>query len=827
MSLKAQRSMAGGVLAPALFARVDTVKYQTGLRTCRNWMVLKEGGVSNKPGTEFICEVKYPTKTTILIPFIFNDDQTYQLEFGDRYMRVIHNGIQLTVSGVVAWNGATAYVVGNLVSRAGIYYYCILAHTNHQPPNATYWYALTGTIYEIPTPYLEADLETLEAKESADVVTITHKNYPPSELSRTGHTTWILAAITFTPGIAAPTGVSASGGAGTVAEYVVTAVAQDTFEESLASSVAGSAATPSSGSPVTVSWTAVSGAQEYNVYKNLNGIYGFIGVAGSVTFDDIGIDADTTDTPPSNRNLYPSTGNYPATSSYIQQRRAFADTTNKPETIDLSKTGNFKNFSFSSPLQDDDSLSFRLAGTEVNEVRHMIDLERLIVFTSGGVWSVEGDSAGIITPGQVNPKQRSYRGASIATPVIVGDTIIYVQARGSVVRDFANDAINGTKDSDKTIFAAHLFKGYTIICMDYQENPNSIIWVVRKKKSTGVRDLIGLTYVKEHEIWGWHAHDTDGNAQWVSVTPEGDEDFVYYVVKRTINGVVKRYIERQFSRQIEDVIDSVFLDCSLSYDGRNTGATTMTLSGSGWTHNDTLTLTASAGFFVVGDVGNEIHMTGADGTVIRFEITGYTDDQNVLGTPNKDVPVSMQAVDITDWSKAIKALTGLGHLEAKDVGVFADRFVVASPYNKSYTVKTVTSGAITLDIAHVVIHVGLPIIADIETLDIDTVNGETLIDKKKIVAKVVLLVEKTRGLFAGGKSPNASNADDPYLNGLDEFKLRNLEGYDEAVDLITGTIEVKFDATWNNNGRVFIRQVDPVPATILSITPVGMMVPRG
>jgi len=99
MTAIVQRSLAGGELSPKLYARVDTVKYQTGLRTCRNNMVLKEGGISNRPGLRYICEVKDSTKKIKMIPFIFNDDQTYVLEFGNLYMRVIRNGVQLTVTG--------------------------------------------------------------------------------------------------------------------------------------------------------------------------------------------------------------------------------------------------------------------------------------------------------------------------------------------------------------------------------------------------------------------------------------------------------------------------------------------------------------------------------------------------------------------------------------------------------------------------------------------------------------------------------------------------------------------------------------------------------
>ena len=821
-----QRSLSGGELAPALYSRADTAKYSTGLRTVRNFVIKKEGGADNRAGFKYVVSTKDSTKQAVLIPFIFNDDQTYVLEFGNQYIRFVRNGAQIAVSGLTAWSPVTAYVVGDLASRAGVNYYCILAHTNQQPPNATYWYALTGDIYEIPTPYLESDLETLKYNQSLDVVTLTHKSYAIRELRRTGHTAWTLVTVAMAPAQAAPTSPTNSGAAGTTTQWVITAVNSETFEESLQSSSTGSSATPSSGSPITVYWAAASGAGEYNVYKLTNGVYGFIGVAVGLSFIDNGIEADATDTPPTARDPFVGADNYPAISAYIQQRLTFANTTNYPEKIWMGRSANFKNFTYSSPQQDDDAVTFSVPGRQYNEVRHIVDLEKMIVFTRGSIWTAEGDSAGIIRPGQVNPITRAYRGASIVTPVIVGTSIVYVQARGNVIRDLIGDAVEGFKDSDLTIFASHLFRGFTVIDMAYQENPNSVIWVILEDNVTDERSLIAMTYVKEHQVWAWHRHDTDGEFERLCVVPEGAEDALYAIIKRPINGTDLRYIERQYTREIADIIDSVFLDSAATYDGRNTGSTTMTLTGGvTWAYDEELTLTASASQFVVGDVGNQIFLYDTTGDLIRFTITGYTSATEVTGTPHKTVPASLQGVATAEWTDAVDSLSGLDHLEGKDVAVFADRFVVASPNNSAYTTVTVTGGAITLEKPYGVIHVGLPYISDLQTLDLENVNGETMIDKRKLIGKVVCMVENTRGLFVGQQPPDDDDVDP--LQNLYEAKLRDAEGYDSAVDLMTGPVDVLIDASWNLGGRVFIRQVDPIPASILSITPVGMVPIKG
>jgi len=159
-------SFAGGEVAPNIYARPDLVKYATGLRTCRNMVVMRSGGVQNRPGTRFVVEVKDSTQRVKLIPFIFNQQQTYALEFGNQYIRFIKDGAQLTLTsaGVADWLTATAYVVGDLVEdpgASGNFFYAIVAHTSsgaNQPPNASFWYTIPSSAYEIPTPYLEAEL---------------------------------------------------------------------------------------------------------------------------------------------------------------------------------------------------------------------------------------------------------------------------------------------------------------------------------------------------------------------------------------------------------------------------------------------------------------------------------------------------------------------------------------------------------------------------------------------------------------------------------------------------------------------------------------------
>ena len=157
------------------------------------------------------------------------------------------------------------------------------------------------------------------------------------------------------------------------------------------------------------------------------------------------------------------------------------------------------------------------------------------------------------------------------------------------------------------------------------------------------------------------------------------------------------------------------------------------------------------------------------------------------------------------------------------MSIFADGLVVASANNEAYTTQIVASGAVTLDRPHAVIHVGLPITADLETLNIDNASGETLADKKQLISRATIFVETSRGIWVGPMPPedDTLNDDEDPLYGLREAKVRNAEGYDSPVDLKTDTVQVNFENAWNSHGRIFIRQVDPLPLAVLTVIPAG------
>lgn len=567
-----QRAFGAGELSPALHARADQVKYTTGLRTCRNFIVLKGGGVSNRKGTRFIAECKTNSASVQLLPYYSEiAGESVCIEAGVGYLRFYVNGARVTIGAPAAWSNVTNYVIGDLVAQGGVNYYAKAASLNQAPPNATFWHPLSGTIYEVPHPF---GANLFKWSQSGRTITMTQDDTPPHELIFETITRWISRPISTAPVSKPPTApILTPGGAGTRRfAYVITSAKSPDFEESEASAqvIDAGCADPTEAAPHVITWTAPAGitVEEYYVYGDPydNGIYGFLGTAKGLQFKDIGFIPDFSITPPIARTPFNAATKYPKTCAHYQQRRLFGNTKETPDAIFGSRIGFPSNFGISSPLQDDDAITFRMAGNHQHPVRHMVGLKAgLVVLTDGGEWTVRGGSDGALTPSSIDAEQETYVGAyDSVPPAVVGNSIIYVQARGSIVRDLQFDVdVEGLAGRDLTVFADHLVKGKKIRSLAYAQDPDSIVWAAR---SDGT--LLGLTYMREHDVWGWHRHNTDGQFWSLCSVPEEKQDALYAIVFRSINAQTKAYIERLEPLAIETFdVDCFFVDCGLSYSG--------------------------------------------------------------------------------------------------------------------------------------------------------------------------------------------------------------------------------------------------------------------
>lgn len=674
------RSFARGEISPELFGRVDLPQYQTGLATCLNFVTLPHGPAQNRAGFGFVRETKNSAKRSRLFPFSFNTEQTFALEFGDQYIRFHTMGATL-VSG--------------------------------------------GVPYEVATPYLEADLFDLHYVQSADVLTIVHPGYAPRELRRLGALSWSLTTISFVPTMATPTGVTAtSSGAGTSTTYyyVVTALAQDTLEESLASAVASCVNDLNIANAINaVAWTLVPGAVRYNVYKLDNGLYGYIGQSGSSGFTDNNITADISQTPPTTTNPFTGASNYPAAVSYFEQRRWFAGSRNKPQNVWATRSGTESNLAASIPTKDDDAIAFRIAAREVNTVRHIVPLANLVLLTASAEWRVSPANSDVLTPATVSPRPQSYVGANNAQPAVVNNNLLYAAARGGHIRELSyNWQANGYITADVSILAPHLFDYRTIRDMAFSRAPHPILWCV---SSSG--ELLGLTYVPEQQVQGWHRHSTKGGQfESVCTVTEGDEDVLYTIVQRTINGAQVRYVERLHTRMMATEADAFFVDSGLTYEG-------------------------------------------APATVF----------------------------------------SNLGHLEGETVSILANGAVMPP--------KVVVGGSVTIEHASSKVHIGLPITADLVTLPLAFDAQAAGQGRVKNVNYVWLRLNESSGVFAG---PAFDKLEATNPDKLTQVKQRTTEPYGSPPRWISGEFKHMVKAAWTEGGQVFVRQADPLPVTLVSMT---------
>jgi hypothetical protein len=612
------RSFAGGEITPELYGRLDLDKFQTGLAKALNFIVLPHGPATNRPGLSFVNEVRDSTKKTRLIPFAYSADQTMVLEFSDQKIRFHTQGATLlgafqsitgitnATPGVVTTSAALGVAPGDLV-----FINDVLGMT---AVNGRYWkvstvvgstfvlvdpftgigfdtsalpaYASGGTawrVLEIATPYAEADLPDIHYTQSADVLTLVHPSYAPRELRRLGATNWQLSTIAFGPSISAP-GVPtiATGGPGggtpTTKRYKTTATSSSNFEESLPSG-AGTANIDLTvtGNFVDVTPAAVAGASRYTIYKQANGgLYGYVGQSDGSAFRDDNIIPDMSQTPPEGVALFGSSSNYPSAVTYIEQRRCFAATNNDPQKTWMSRSATESNFVQSVPVRDDDAIIFSVKANQQNRIRHLVPLGDLIALTAGGEFRIYAANSDVLTPASVTPKPQSYVGANNVQPAVAEASILYAQAQGGHMREFAyaGDGLNGAtyKTNDISILAPHLFDGYTIVDLAYSRTAaHPILWAVR---SDGL--LLGMTYVPGQNVRAWHQHTTDGGVfESVCCVTEGDEDVLYAIVRRTVDGRSVRYVERMHTRQFSSQADAYFVDCGATY----SGAATTTISG--------------------------------------------------------------------------------------------------------------------------------------------------------------------------------------------------------------------------------------------------------
>lgn len=764
-----QPSFTAGEIAPELYARKDLAKYQVGVRLLENMYVQAYGGVSNRPGLKYVTRVKNSAKNVRLGKFETSGDQAYVIEMGDQYFRYFYRG-------------------GAVVDGSSV-------------------------IVETVTPYSDDEVNDLYSAQSNDVLTLVHPNYSPRELTRPDPSTFTLSSfLTFQPSTTAPTGVTATGtqgytgyGSDKLPEtyvYKVSTIGAD-GDESLPSVQAVADIPLVLGYEqnfVTITWSAVTGATGYNVYKRQNGVYGYIGFTdGDLSFKDTNFAPDFADGPVKGQNPFASgSDNKPTVVSFCQQRRVFAATLNKPQTIWMTQSGNYQSLSVSSPAKDDDAVSFTLAAQQKQDIYHVVALEKgMIVFTISGEWRVTGRDGDVITPSSILPEPQSYYGASpILKPIIAGEQLLFVPQNEKAVMEMEYSIqVDRYHANNLALLSGHLFKKKTIVAWDFAAQPDGIVWCVMSDGTA-----LSLTYLKEHDIWGWGRHNTKGKFLDVVCVSERYYDTPYFIVERLDHGVYKKNIEFLPQRDVSSLADCFFVDAGLTYRVQKTitgvsGQHRVTIPAHGFPDGSKVKI-SSLDF--LDDDGNE---------VARFDgiYTVYGGDANSFALTDGAIdvdftPYSGYYLNLPAFAQlGTDTVTGLDHLAGRDgVTVVADGFVLTKDVRNS--------GRVDLGAIYFVVHVGLGYTSQVWTLDMVNPQQDT-VGIKKAVPRVFVNVLDSRG-FAIGPTPDA----------VQEPGLRTDENYDVAESLHSDTIELDWMTDWDTLTAVAVVQKYPLPLTVLAVT---------
>ena len=338
-----------------------------------------------------------------------------------------------------------------------------------------------GSAYEISSPYTTAQLFDLKFAQSADVMYICNENHPVKKLSRTGHTSWTLADVDFTDG-----------------PY-------------LDSNTSSTTMTPS-GTTGSITITASSStfvSTDVDRFINFSNGYAKITAFTSATVVSATVENDfdnTTAVTDWKLGAFSTTTGHPRCVSFFEQRLVFAGTSNQPQTMFFSKSGDYENMT--SGTNDDDAMIYTIASNQVNAIQALKATRTLIVMTTGGEYAVSSGAAqDAITPTNINIRKQSNYGSSGVDALSIGNATIFLQRARRKIRELAyNFDTDGYTAPDLTILADHISES-GLTDMSYQQEPYSVVWAVRADGQ-----MAGLTYNRLENVVAWHRHIFGGKS---------------------------------------------------------------------------------------------------------------------------------------------------------------------------------------------------------------------------------------------------------------------------------------------------------------------------
>lgn len=807
-----QTNFSSGELSELIAGRVDVAKYFNGASILENFYPLQYGGATRRPGSFFVAEVKTSSKSTRLVAFEFSTTDTYIIELGDQYMRFFRNGGSVlegnkTITGatqanpVVVTSATHGYLNGEEIVISGVVGMTQLNNKRFLVANKTAnTFELTNKdgvnvngiaygaytsggvanrVYEISTPYLEADIFEIDFTQSADRIYLAHQDYAPRELTRTGHTAWTLSAFDFEGGPFQPantTAMTMTPSADTVGSGRTLTASSAFFTASMV------------GGLIKVK----SGWAEITAYTSTTQVTIEIFVAlatGPAATTDWAIGS------------WSDEYGYPGSVTFMEQRLWWGGSPTEPQNEWGSETGVFENhWPGADPA---DPINVEILNTKVNAIDWLLgETNGLASGTRAGVSLTDGGGVGdAITPANVRVRRETTSGSKKIKPQSIGEFVYYIQRDGLTMREFSyNFEISSHRAIDMTVLSSHILES-GVVDMAYQQSPNSILWCVR---ADGV--LAALTREIDQEVAAWSRHILagtylTGNAvvESVATIPVDEYDEVWIIVKRTINGITRRYVEYFAAPNFEDLDHAFFVDSGLTYDApiTITGATkanpvVVTAPSHGFSNGDTIKIYDVLGMTELNDNTYKIKNKTAN----TFELTDE-EDVNINGTAYN----TYVAQGVT--REKVSTVSGLDHLEGETVSVLADGSVL--------TDEVVASGAITLQSAAAIVNVGLHKKAKLKTMRLEAGSATgTAIGKPKRIYALTILLYRSVGFNIGSDEEEVEPV---------EFRTADMD-LDEAVALFTGLKDIAFPPSNDEkDAYIYIEQDQPLPLTILGLAP--------
>lgn len=904
-----------GEVSPKFYNRTDLTKYPLGASEVLNFFVNFEGGVSNRPGTQYIGPLSGAGFGVRMFRWrATGNDYVLILVAGKFYfMRsgglnldaaVTTNGYTQGANTIVSTSTPHGYVTGDLiitsmgpgaepsqlhqrywaVGAVTTFTFEILEPTGAPVDSSTWavWSAGTNSVRRLTylgVPYLDHEVANVRITQVKNQAYVTHENHPPLTITY-DPTTDSFASTVATAGANAPPPASvvlvpsAAGSAGMgVSITTIDANGNESIPSRPTFNVTSVNYSVSGGS-LRVAWNSVPGAMYYNVYRSLllpDGInvtmaddLGFIGRAYGPQFIDNNIIPDFTKTPPqrsapfvngaiaevnvtangsgytrdsvvtvndatgSGAIIYPvvnsggviisfrvidpgrdytaptlsisggtgatadivlsgATGNYPSVSARFQQRIVYGSTINNPETIWGTKSGTEYNFDFNIPPVASDSYTFTLDSPDVSPIRHMVALRQgLLLFTNYGVFQLRAASGAGVSATNALTDPQAYKSVGEVEPLAIDLNVLFMQQEGSAVYSMNYTFYTESFQlQDITVLASHLFTNSNkVIRMDFMEEPDKLVYATRED---GTR-VVG-TYEPDQEVIAWTRDATQGLYKDQLVVLEDERFTLYQIVDRYINGTWRRFIERQYYREYDNIEDAKFVDCGLSRSFFTT-TTTLTRNGTNLTSDGSVVWSVDDVVFAGGGRARITIVNSSTDVDVVWEIEPTDIIPQVLGQPPQSyAPGNWTLVTPTD------TVSGLTHLEGEQVSVLADGNVIEG--------LTVTNGSLTLPRPFAKVTVGLPYVSRLTTLP-PASQQIILDDKRKSFMGAAVHTEETRGLLMGAAGEE-----------LYEIPNRTTETWGETIRQYEGRRYSLVDDGWSMDAQMQFEQRYPLPAGIL------------